>query len=1033
MKRAAVAVLAVTFVLTALRYLRPSRFESLFGARPHTSELKELMAALANEQTRHVEGRLTGGFKYAPVASPQRGTDSDVLSPDVRIAAATIEKRARAQDTRQNRAALGVAHLVLGQFDEAVELLESCVQEDAANASLLSDLSVAYLARAKARHRVVDWASALATAARAIRLNRGTTEAHFNRALALEGLHLREEAVDAWKAYQSVDRRTSWSTESAAHIEALSRQQAHQSTGAAPPPKDNQVLREQIEDQLLGDWGSAVIGGDQERARTILDGTQTLAEQLVSQGGDGAAKDEIERIRRAKRSRAESTIREFALGHVSYAAARKAYVADNQQRAAELMEEASLHFERVGSSYRHWSPIIHAIVLRNKGANEAALDRLRHVAIGQLPSNYYHLRGRIAWAEGVARNALGRIDLGREQLKIAVAQFQTAGESDNLVATQTILAEYHLYLGDRASAWAQLSAVLERIGAAGSSRRNYHLLIAALLALSEDLPEAALEFQNARIRLATTPRFQTEAYLYRARTLAILGDDHAALADLARADEAVARLDDENLRKRNAADIRTAKAELLSRADCRQAIDYATEALDYVEHADPAVRLAGLLAIRAKCRQSLGQIQEARADLLSAVRAFESKRSAFVSASDRVQAFEQERAAFKDLVALEASEFGDWAAALKAAERERAGGQLEKWAAPGTVFDPTSAHRDLRPNVAVVYFESLTDRVLVWVLMRERWEHFERPIGRARLANAIARMLYVVRGGINLSGLRPYSEEIFEQLIRPALRIADGKENVVIVPDGPLFSVPFGALPDEADRPLLASRVVAVAPSLTAFLAASARLAGFTADAVLAVGDGHDAATTGLPRLPYADQEATEVGKLYSESVVLRGSAATKRRFFNEARTVIHFAGHTVVNRDFPMFSSMLVAPDPEDSDPGLVMESEITGLRFEPTRVVVLATCDSAAGRSIDGEGVISMARAFWAAGVPAVVASLWPVRDDLIDLATTFHRELRSQRDAARALRTAQLRVFESRGGQSPVSAWAGFLMFGGLTPQD
>jgi CHAT domain-containing protein len=317
--------------------------------------------------------------------------------------------------------------------------------------------------------------------------------------------------------------------------------------------------------------------------------------------------------------------------------------------------------------------------------------------------------------------------------------------------------------------------------------------------------------------------------------------------------------------------------------------------------------------------------------------------------------------------------------------------------------------------------------------MRERWDHFERPIGRARLANGIARIHYAIRGGANLAALRPYSTEIFDQLIRPALKIGAGKDNVVFVPDGPLFSVPFGALPDEAGRPLLASSIVAVAPSLTAFLAASTRLTGFSANAVLAVGDGHDVATSSLPRLPHADEEATEVGKLYPQSVVLRASTATKRRFLDEARTVVHFAGHTVLNRDFPMFSRMLVAPDPADGDPGLVMESDITRPRFETTRVVVLATCDSAAGTSVEGEGAISMARAFWAAGVPAVVASLWPVRDDLIDFSTTFHRELRSQRDAARALRTAQLGVLENRGVQSPVARWAGFLMFGGLTPQD
>src|SRR5262249_55720347 len=151
----------------------------------------------------------------------------------------------------------------------------------------------------------------------------------------------------------------------------------------------------------------------------------------------------------------------------------------------------------------------------------------------------------------------------------------------------TILADAEWFLGNRASAWTQIGDVLARVQAANVSRRNYHLAIAATLSLGEHLPEAALEFQNARVRLADSPRSRAEAFLQRARTLVILGDNEASLADLARADVAAEHLDDESLRQRNVADIRIARAELLSRTDCSRAIDYATAALGYVEHADP--------------------------------------------------------------------------------------------------------------------------------------------------------------------------------------------------------------------------------------------------------------------------------------------------------------------------------------------------------------------------------------------------------------------------------------------------------------
>jgi CHAT domain-containing protein len=244
-----------------------------------------------------------------------------------------------------------------------------------------------------------------------------------------------------------------------------------------------------------------------------------------------------------------------------------------------------------------------------------------------------------------------------------------------------------------------------------------------------------------------------------------------------------------------------------------------------------------------------------------------------------------------------------------------------------------------------------------------------------------------------------------------------------------LFELPFAALPDDQGRPLMDRRTVAVAPSFKAFVSASKRLGSFVPSSVLAVGDGHDARASGLPKLARADQEAAEVGRLYPAQTVLLGADATKRRFLGPRASVIHFAGHSVLNERYPMLSRMLLAPDRSDS--GWLLQSEITPQLFRGTGVVVLATCEGAAGQTVAGEGVISIAQAFFAAGVPAVVASLWPVDDDLQTLMTTFHRALNNGRDAAQALRTAQRALLAERGPNTPVREWGGFTTLGGLAP--
>jgi len=257
------------------------------------------------------------------------------------------------------------------------------------------------------------------------------------------------------------------------------------------------------------------------------------------------------------------------------------------------------------------------------------------------------------------------------------------------------------------------------------------------------------------------------------------------------------------------------------------------------------------------------------------------------------------------------------------------------------------------------------------------------------------------------------------------------KARIVFVPDGPLFGLPFGALPDAQERILLETHTINIAPSLMTLFAASTRLAGFVPTSVLAVGDGHSTAASGLPRLARADDEAAEVARLYPRGTVLAGGDATKRRFLDTHARVIHFAGHSVMNERYPMFSRLLLAPDPARHDSGWLLASDITADRFQGTDVVVLATCEGAAGRAVEGEGAISIARAFFAAGVPAVVGSLWQVDDDVQTLVRTFHRSLTAKGDVAHALVMGQRALLAERGRATPVRVWGGFVVIGGLAP--
>lgn len=179
----------------------------------------ELVAALDSQRVRPVEGRLmlaSAELAYKPAPSPTRGS-SDRLgrgwSPEVDIATANIGRFAEGATSARKRAALGIALIVEGDLDRAILELEAAAQELSTDQPTISNLSAAYLARARWFDRREDWQKALDAADRAIALDPAAIEPHFNRALAVEGLGQTDAAAKAWTDYTARDRDSGWGRE----------------------------------------------------------------------------------------------------------------------------------------------------------------------------------------------------------------------------------------------------------------------------------------------------------------------------------------------------------------------------------------------------------------------------------------------------------------------------------------------------------------------------------------------------------------------------------------------------------------------------------------------------------------------------------------------------------------------------------------------------------------------------------------------------------------------------------------------------
>ena len=92
--------------------------------------------------------------------------------------------------------------------------------------------------------------------------------------------------------------------------------------------------------------------------------------------------------------------------------------------------------------------------------------------------------------------------------------------------------------------------------------------------------------------------------------------------------------------------------------------------------------------------------------------------------------------------------------------------------------------------------------------------------------------------------------------------------------------------------------------------------------------------------------------------------------------------------------------------------------------RLVTLSACQTAMGKTVEGEGVMGLTRAFIYAGAQDVLCTLWPVADESTKaLMTAFYASLKTSPSIEEALRSAQATLAGTKATSHPFF-WAGFV---------
>ncbi|MEM7586085.1 MAG: tetratricopeptide repeat protein [Acidobacteriota bacterium] len=298
------------------------------------------------------------------------------------------------------------------------------------------------------------------------------------------------------------------------------------------------------------------------------------------------------------------------------------------------------------------------------------------------------------------------------------------------------------------------------------------------------------------------------------------------------------------------------------------------------------------------------------------------------------------------------------------------------------------------------------------------------------------------------------ARQLSRLLLAPAQSQISRAQRLLILPDGPLHSLPFAALSDpshsDGSRSLIESQPIHVAASATVFALLKAtrqelrsqRIVGF-GDPLFQSADLQDSASPQMRSatragfdfqpLPASRTELEGLRTLFPERAqIFLGAEATEHRAktIDRATTHLHIATHGLLDDRFPLDSALAFSiPESwrEGEENGLLQAWEI----FEQIRLdadlVTLSACDTGRGKVLGGEGLMGLTRAFQYAGARSVLASLWSVSDrSTADLMKRFYRYLGEGQSKAEALRNAQLDLLRDAEYSHPFH-WAGFQLFG------
>ncbi len=276
-------------------------------------------------------------------------------------------------------------------------------------------------------------------------------------------------------------------------------------------------------------------------------------------------------------------------------------------------------------------------------------------------------------------------------------------------------------------------------------------------------------------------------------------------------------------------------------------------------------------------------------------------------------------------------------------------------------------------------------------------------------------------------GWRDAAQRLYRILIQPVADRLGADSTLIVVPDGPLAALPFGALIDDKGDYLVRKSRVVVVPALA--YAQPGSTPAHPLSVVAATLDREiDFSWGDFPALAGTDIEA------HAAIGAAGGGRGRLLRNFHRADLVdalqqhdvdvLHLATHASFNgrsdRSYILADGELI---PISDLRDMIARNQTRGDQLD---LIVLSACETAVG---DDQASMGLAGAAVQAGARSALASLWEADDaGTSALMQDFYSHYHDGAGKAEALRDAQLAMLAKGGNFADPNVWAAFTLLGG-----